>query len=328
VWNFDQLDAAVAAAEANGTQPMLTLGQTPPWASSQPQVMGSYGIGAAAMPANIEDWINYVLTVAIRYKGRIQLYEIWNEPNDPSSFSGSMAQMVELTSTAQTVLKAVDPGIQVVSPSSNIVGWLGQFLAAGGGSSVDVIGYHQYSIGAEPEDDERVLADLRTVMASAGVSAKPLWITEGAAGDATVTDPSTAMGLLVRKYVIDLTYGAQQLDWFTWGSGTDFCLGTTEADGMTPTLAGVGLAPLESGLDGASVNSVTVASNGVYAVKVKRANGKPAYIVWSPKGKAAWTAPKGFAATRSVPLHGNSIAATGATAIAVSAEPVLIEGTN
>jgi hypothetical protein len=328
VWDFDLLDAAVAAAEANGTEPTLTLGQTPPWASSQPLVSGAYGVGAAGMPANIQDWIDYVLTVAIRYKGRVRIYEIWNEPNDPNSFSGTMAQMVELTETAQTVLKAVDPDIEVVSPAPCIVGWLGQFLAAGGGRYVDVIGYHQYSMGAAPEDDARVLADLRTVLAGAGMSAKPLWITEGAAGDETVTDPDAAMGLLVRKYVIDLTYGAGQLDWFAWGPGTEYCLGTTEADGMTATLAGMGLAQLESWLDGAAVNSVTVGSNGVYAVKLKQANGKPAYIVWSTKGKAVWTVPRGFAVERSIPLSGNSAAAVQVGTIAVTAEPVLIEGSN
>jgi hypothetical protein len=74
VWNFDALDATVAAAQTSGVRDIiLELGQTPFWASSQPDFAGdTSGLGASAPPANIQDWRDYVTAVAQRYKGVIR----------------------------------------------------------------------------------------------------------------------------------------------------------------------------------------------------------------------------------------------------------------
>ena len=73
VWNFAPLDTSVAAAEANGIEDIiLTLGQTPSWASSNPDDVNYVGAGAPAPPSNIQDWRDYITAVAQRYQGRIR----------------------------------------------------------------------------------------------------------------------------------------------------------------------------------------------------------------------------------------------------------------
>ena len=93
VWNWGGLDNFVAAAQEHGVSDiLLNLGQSPRWASSSPETAGHmYGTPALtpAPPANIQDWRDYVTAVAQRYKGRIRYYEIWNEPNGPSWYTGS-----------------------------------------------------------------------------------------------------------------------------------------------------------------------------------------------------------------------------------------------
>ena len=54
-------------------------------------------MGAPAEPKDVKDWINYLQTVATRYRGKIFNYEIWNEPNDPQYFSGTIPKLVQLT---------------------------------------------------------------------------------------------------------------------------------------------------------------------------------------------------------------------------------------
>jgi hypothetical protein len=137
-WYFDKLDSYVQLAQSHNVEILLPLGLSPTWASARPTEPSGYNAGSAAEPANIEDWKNYVRTVATRYKGRIRYYEIWNEPNEPLFFSGTVDQMVTLAREAYAILKEIDPEVMVVSPSavSGVVDlgtpWLENYLMKGG----------------------------------------------------------------------------------------------------------------------------------------------------------------------------------------------------
>ena len=154
MFEWQALDAEVDAAEQQGQQVVLTLGMTPVWASSQPGLASAYGSGATAMPAQMVAWDSYVTAVATRYAGRITAYEVWNAPENPSFWSGDAvtmgANMAELAAHAGTSVRAADPSAQVVSPALSADG-LAQFLAAGGGSSVDAIATSLNSPGTAPE---------------------------------------------------------------------------------------------------------------------------------------------------------------------------------
>jgi len=98
VWNWEPLDIWVAAAEQHGVQDiLLTLGQTPPWASANPDDVNYIGAGAPAPPTDNQYGATIITAVAQRYKGRIRNYEIWNEPNDPTYYTGTVDELAELT---------------------------------------------------------------------------------------------------------------------------------------------------------------------------------------------------------------------------------------
>ncbi len=94
VWN----DGKVANARAAGISILGTLGvQAPAWAQS------------GGVP-NLDAWQKYVSAVASHYRGRVQAWEIWNEPNARFT-SAFYAQMLARASQA---IRAADPSAQVV----------------------------------------------------------------------------------------------------------------------------------------------------------------------------------------------------------------------
>jgi hypothetical protein len=323
VWNYTLLDEAVEDAQARNVQIDFVLGQSPTWASARPDEFSYYGAGAAAEPKDNQDWIAYLRNVATRYKGKIFTYEMWNEPNDPNFYTGSVAKLIELTQLAHDTLKAIDPRIKLVLSAPYSVGYLQQYLAAGAGQYADVIAYHIYN--NPPEDDARVLADLRTVKQANGVADKPLWITEGGTGD-TTTPVAKAPGLLARKYLVEMLYGSSRFNWYTWGPGFNLSLAMTNADQTKPTAAGLALAGLEGWLIGAQIQDTSIDARHNWTVQLQTPDGLPGTIVWNPRGANNWPVPSGFQVKEIRDLAGNTRPAAGSTRIAVDAEPILIVG--
>ncbi len=332
VWNWLPLDTWVAAAEQHGGPDiLLTLGQTPAWASTNPDLVNYVGAGAPAPPANIQDWRNYITAVAERYKGRIRYYEIWNEPNDPTYYTGSVAELAQLTAEAYKILKAVDPGNTVVSPAAYAPGYLQQLLQAGIASNVDMIGYHFYE--TPPEATAAAMANVRLVLAANGAEAIPLWDTEGASGDTTVPEDLAAT-YLVRKYLVDLAFGSIRYDWYTWGRASAFCVGTEENNPQTLTKAGVAFGILLGWLEGASLEGASIDAAGTWQIalswrrRVSRTSAvmpvvSTALIVWNPDVTVQFPIPGTFRSVMQHDIFGNVTAVVGNT-VMVGNSPLLL----
>jgi hypothetical protein len=141
----------------------------------------TYAPGFAAEPRDLEDWRTYVRTVARRYKGRIHAYEIWNEPNLKLFWTGTVDQMIALTAEASRIIRSIDPQALIVSPSATQdrgIPWLTEFLSKGGGTLVDVIGYHLYVAPQPPEATIALVSQVKQAMLAAGIANKPIWNTE------------------------------------------------------------------------------------------------------------------------------------------------------
>lgn len=171
-------DTSVDAAISHGAQPILTLGNTPAWASlsqitgaattglgNPTNTISAYSSGSNAPPQTLQDWIDYVTAVGTHFLGRVHHYEIWNEVNDPRFFSGTIggladspspgtigygpgSDMYNLVKAASIALKAIDPTIKIISPS--MTGWpaaTAQFptLIHDLLPYIDIVAYHFYS---------------------------------------------------------------------------------------------------------------------------------------------------------------------------------------
>jgi len=321
VWYWEPLDTWVAAAQAHGVKDiLLTLGQSPSWASSNPDLVNYIGAGAPAPPTNIQDWNDYITAVAQRYKGSIRYYEIWNEPNDPTYYTGTVAQLAQLTQAAYSIIKAVDPGNTVTSPAAYMPGYLDQLLQAGIGSNVDVIGFHFYE--TPPELTAAAIANVRLVMAKDNASSIPLWDTEGASGD-TTTAPDQAAAYMVRKYLADLAFGSGRYDWYTWGKATSFCVGTESNDPRVLTEAGLAYRFMFDWLLGASLNGATIDAAGNWQIQLTLATGAQGLIIWNPYQNQQFTVPQYLQALTVRDIFGAVNPLQGST-ITVTDSPVLI----
>ncbi|MDD2857074.1 MAG: hypothetical protein PHU75_00210 [Candidatus Nanopelagicales bacterium] len=116
-WAFARLDAFVAKAEEHHVQDIvLVLGGTPAWAAKQQRKTDApwLGKGSASPPEFWDDWTTFVDTVASRYQGRIKAYEIWNEPNSVTHWSGTACEWATLTELAAKQIAISDPTARVV----------------------------------------------------------------------------------------------------------------------------------------------------------------------------------------------------------------------
>ncbi|MFC1583470.1 hypothetical protein ACFL4U_02185 [Candidatus Neomarinimicrobiota bacterium] len=207
-------DTVIALFTDAGKAILGNLGQTPDWASSQPQAKSyphpSYYFGAAAyLPEKLEDWETYVAEVVNRYRDHIRHWEVWNEPDIHflvGGEGGKAGDYSTLLTSAQRIIKNIDPDLTVFAPA---VAYLiaedrsagpkdmsaGEFLtyrdpaffqkltALTPGPYFDVFSFHHYSrIGTRqtPEAliNNRHLETLARDVATWYSDKKDLWITE------------------------------------------------------------------------------------------------------------------------------------------------------
>ena len=118
VFNFVNLDKQIAAAEAAGFKPMLVLGLTPPWAAKDPTAGDPrWGLGTASPPAQMSYWTDYVTAVMKQYGTRSAAFEVWNEANLKTFWSGTPKEMAQLTKAAYDIIKAANPQALVLAAS-------------------------------------------------------------------------------------------------------------------------------------------------------------------------------------------------------------------
>jgi Glycosyl hydrolases family 39 len=283
-WDFSLLDRFVQLAESRNQQVLLTLGQSPAWATTNNTVMSYFGLGSVYAPSSIEDWRNMVNVITTRYKGRIDAYEIWNEPNDPNFGRLTIAQLQQLTEVASKQIRANDPAATVVGASPYSAGYLSDYLAAGMADYVDVIGYHAYN--NTPEAMLAELSNVRYTLADFGVT-KPLWLTEGGSGNEKQTETATADALL-RWTLVSTASGMQRSFWYTWGDGFNISGATVDIDTWTPNAAFRALADLQVRLAGRTLSKVTAdTASGQWVMEFTNAQGNVLKASWTNGGTAA-----------------------------------------
>lgn len=320
-WKFATLDKYVAMANLAKVDVLLPLGLSPVWATARPGEASSYKPGNAAEPLDMEDWRNYVRTVATRYKGRVHAYEIWNEPNLKGFYTGSPEAMVKMARIAYETLKAIDPGIIVVSPSVTGDGrnpeWLDAYLAKGGGQYADVIGYHFYVPKSTPEAMLPVIKHVKQIMQKRGVANKPLWNTEtgwrianktttrriGAAGaDWRNLDDEQAAAYVARALILSWSAGVSRFYWYAWDN---LDMGLIDPSDKSHKPAATAYAKTREWMLGAVFGGCT-GTDGLWVCELSEANGGKARLIWRQAGEEdrQWNVPSSWQVTEVEKLDG------------------------
>ena len=226
-YNWARLDEWVNAASSHGVNSFFYSNDgVPPWAAADKSTcrLGDWGSYCTSTVANMQDWDDFVTQLVSRYKGRIQVYELWNEPQN--SFTGTYAEMVALTQHEYDIIRSIDPSATILSPSMVSYGYvyLGNYFATGGTRGIDAVAIHTYP---NPTNDiaetitTSMTATIRTVMSKYGLSNKPIWDTEGSWGNTSsgaITDPDLRAAFVARAYLLHWSSGITRFYWYAWDS--------------------------------------------------------------------------------------------------------------
>lgn len=209
-WRF--FDKEIRRFRTHGMKIFAELGTAPAWASYYKE-SGKKSFGyfdKFFQPRDLEQYAHYVQTVAERYRGAIDAWDVWNEPwihawwgvaydsakGDRAGYITSehaQRDFAQLMRTAYTSVKAVTPDSTVAGFNTTTGGggsqsftgsdWTRGVLAHGGLENCDVIDYHHYTaeLAGGPEDvvSKGLQSAIGPIRAQHGKAPKPVWMTEG-----------------------------------------------------------------------------------------------------------------------------------------------------
>lgn len=207
---FAELDALVERATTGGIDVLLSVAKAPDWSRPTAEMDGP--------PQDPAHFRAFMRALAVRYRGRVDAYELWNEPNLRREWNGvplSARDLVDLIQAGAAGVRDVDANAFLISSAPATTGindgvsavddrvFLQEMLAAGVGDVVDGVGVHPYgwanppgASAADPapvaptHNDHRsfffadTLDDYRALLDDAGYANVPLWITEAGWGSA------------------------------------------------------------------------------------------------------------------------------------------------
>jgi hypothetical protein len=201
---WDKYDQIVDLAEQNGMELIVRLSNPPGWTRAVGE--GENNVDTFAPPDNVQDYADFVTAVASRYAGRVQYYQLWNEPNIyPEWGSGAInpEAYVELLKAGAEALRAADPDAKIIlgalastinlqpsdAPPGNSLNdllFLQRVYDAGAAPYFDIVAMQGYGLYSGPTDDRlhpRVInisrhKFIRDLMVKNGDAAKPIWIAE------------------------------------------------------------------------------------------------------------------------------------------------------
>jgi arabinogalactan endo-1,4-beta-galactosidase len=175
------IDRCVDLSRERGLNVLIMFWHTPSWANG--------GRGAHAPPTNVGDYEDMAKWMAARYKGRVQAWQIWNEPNSTTFWTGTTTEYVNLLKAGYRGFKAGDAGGTVVlgGPSFNDDAWIRDVYSRGAKDSFDVVSTHPYQgfgdAAPESADDGNKwwfthTPAVRKVMTDYGDADAQIWFTE------------------------------------------------------------------------------------------------------------------------------------------------------
>ncbi len=227
--DFATLDEIVNRFTSANLKILFTVTSSPAWARSYILENGPSD--------NLADYGTFVAALAQRYAGRVQAYEIWNEPNRRSEWSCTestdkpsfcKAKYSDLLGIAYHDIKAVDANAVVVSAGLAPTGYndginaiddrifLQDLYTAGLANMSDAVGAHPLGWANPPDSAccaasegvtthfdnasfyfRNTLDDYRKIIVDSKDSSTPIWVTKFGWGSSEDTNPPDKNSIFV-----------------------------------------------------------------------------------------------------------------------------------
>ncbi|GLW07186.1 hypothetical protein Misp01_23160 [Microtetraspora sp. NBRC 13810] len=340
-YDWTVLDRQVSGAERAELPALFVMGGTPAWASPDGPAAPYPDGSRAAPPDDLVDWDAFVRSVAQRYRGRIEAYELWVLGNDRRFYTGSAETLVEMTRRANAIIKDADPEATVVCPGMGLL-WteegrsaLRRFAELHGYDHCDVAGIKLYQRTASdpPETMLELTATVDREFHRAGIHPR-LWNTgttysiplEGPLDDITARNYAVRfflVGVYARKVNLERMY------FYNWG-GSKIPI-VLQAEGGTPTRAALAVEQAQRWLahaeslacgNGTAINLPENVWRCDFTV-LDGGRRRPAEIVWTSTGTAEITI--GPKAERVRRLDGSGTPVQQGDTLVANGEPIMIE---
>ena len=166
-YDFAWLDHHVDGLIAQGIHPWLCLCYGNPLYTD-----GGHDLNARLFPDGpiMDGWLKYVKAVVTRYKGKVTMYEVWNEPDGARDASGkwvagkNWADYAPLFARTAKAIKEADPDAKIAAFGAFSIrteyfkSGMQRIAELGAGDLVDYVTYHAY--WAHPE---RMIPDVKRI---------------------------------------------------------------------------------------------------------------------------------------------------------------------
>ena len=226
-YDFSWLDEIVDNLLIRKIEPWLCLcygnGLYSPEANKQ---FGCVGVPPIFTERERTAWNNYCVAVAKHFKGRIKMYEVWNEPDGVWCWKHGVngTEYGEFVIRTSKAVKSVDENAKILGGSMAEryhLKWLKDALDTGMADAIDMFTYHNYS-----PDLTHTPATVKTLRAILHKYGKHIKLVQGEAGSPSEINGSGAMcsglwseerqaKLLLRRHLYDLESDVEFISHFT-----------------------------------------------------------------------------------------------------------------
>lgn len=322
VWKT--LDAVIEAAEASGAKVDYVFGPTPSWA----------GDLSTDPPRRLSDFRRFVEALVDRYGDRIDAFEVWNEPNLQSYYTGTSQEMVDMTRVVASAVRSARVHTRVLAASTttrttgSFYNFYSQYLAGlrRAGWPVDGFSFHSYPRASGlPADRIAAVTMFKGMLVLAGAPKLPIYETEINYGLAGQDEPHreiggpSARGYLAQTFIDAVRSGVRSVHWYLW-TRNDYPLLGIQLNSSTPDNVAAWNWTYER-LVGASL--LSCADEGAASICAFTRAGHDFALAYSSSGEAASLSVP-TALTTACTMRGSCSAIEGST-VTVGIEPILLQ---
>lgn len=335
---MDYFDQKAAEFSKMGTRVEAMITDTPDWASSDPQYASKTGWDASSpgrftvpkglygsifddgtdvykpgVKSNRDNYYaDYIFDMAQRFKGKINVWQVWNEPDYPLGeltagttasngvaryWTGSVQDYVRMLKITNTIVKGIDPNAKVALGGLGYDKYLAGIIENGGAPYFDIVDFHAY--GSDKSSSNGVLNSdwgflgryqvMKKVLSEKGIKGKTFACSEtGFSAD----KPSEQASYVVKLFATAVAQGdIEMVQWAVFTNPGHDNIGLVDQATLSQKTQGYQAYKFAAAqLTGAKVDRA-IAQAGIQGYRFHRVDGKALYVAWAKEGNVQLSLP-------------------------------------